>query len=244
METKRLPLGCGAEPVCLFSGGQAVDFKHKWSDNAGYDYFAVQDTTFHSIKENTKNKSAQDDPSDGLYLYFWPKEQYKAETQDSQPPFVAGFSCFMAVDKGGDDRRFGTNQEFMKTFARENGFELVKECNTISSTAGELKAATFWQDKEGGMLKKDWTYDVFHSVYGGMAINHSDEGLINGGDGWWLKHFMNDTPGPFHSEIYFGVSYTYNPYRAITGVTGLVTPYTETTNTLKYTGLATPAGTM
>ena len=47
----------------------------------------------------------------------------------------------------------------------------------------------------------------------------------------------------FHTAMYFGVSYTYNPYRAITGISGLITPYTETTSQIKYTGMKTPAGT-
>lgn len=39
------------------------------------------------------------------------------------------------------------------------------------------------------------------------------------------------------------MSYTYNPYREITGISGLVTPYTEISSQIKYTGMKTPAGT-
>ncbi|MCR4926791.1 MAG: hypothetical protein K5927_02335, partial [Lachnospiraceae bacterium] len=46
------------------------------------------------------------------------------------------------------------------------------------------------------------------------------------------------------TEMYFGISYTYNPYRAITGISGMITPYTETTHTIRYTGVTTPAGTL
>ena len=33
VQYKRQELGSGLEPVCLFSGGNAVDFGAKWSDN-------------------------------------------------------------------------------------------------------------------------------------------------------------------------------------------------------------------
>ena len=73
----------------------------------------------------------------------------------------------------------------------------------------------------------------------GSVSNFSDRGWDNYST---LGDILDDENQ--NTTMYFGVSYTYNPYRAITGVSGLITPYTETTHSLRFTGLSTPAGTM
>lgn len=236
VETKRLPLGSGAEPVCLFSGGNAVDFKHKWSDNV---YFIMSDYGALTTKEHVKVK--QDDPEDGLYIYFWPKVQYKASGEDAQAPYVGGFSYFLAGDKG--KSTYGTHMEFMQKFAQANGFELVMNGSTpaqaMSQGASYMNPLAHWQDCEGGMLGHDWRYDIYHGMTYNKSSNASD-GAIGSHD----KYIDIFDDEDVQATMYFGVSYTFNPYRAITGVMGLITPYTETTSSLKLTGLATPAGTL
>ena len=228
VETKRLLLGSGAEPVCLFSGGNAVDFKHEWRDNYSADGFSK------SVKH--------DDPADGIYLYFWPKEQYKAANENDEPPYVAGFSYFIAPKSN----EKGAGAAEMQEFARENGFELIeKDGNPVqilpenaSKSAGVMK----WYDCDDWnetAASEHWISDMEVKNYNGTRMVSNANNVT----------FYSETTGGLLSvsrvsEMYFGVSYTYNPYRAITGVSGLVTPYTETSNSLKYSGLKTPAGTM
>ncbi len=239
VENKRLELGSGAEPVCLFSGGNAVDFKHKWSDNYNFDV-AQYDKAF--FKDDVEVN--QDEPDgDGYYIYFWPETQYKAESKESQAPYVSGFSYFLAVSSDDDDNRYGSHAEFMQRFAKANGFELIMDGDSpmkmMSDTAATMNPEAHWQDCEGGMMGHDWRYDIFHYMEYGAVSNFSDGGLDNFTN---CKDVYEDQDQD--AKLYFGVSYTYNPYRAVTGISGLITPYTETSHNLRYTGLQTPAGTM
>ena len=243
IETERLPLGSGAEPVCLFSGGQAVDFKHKWSDNYEYSAANYVDTGFFTI-DHEYVKARQDDPEKGgLYIYFWPEEQYKAPDKDSKAPYVAGFSYFLATSNETEDNRYGTHAEYMQKFAKANGFELVYDGDQpqkmMSDEAGKMCPIANYQDKEGGALGHDWTYDIYHFMVYHLVWNCSDNGIGSRGN---LVDQIEDSTK--QTTMYFGVSYTYNPYRAITGIAGLISPYTETTSSLRFSGLTTPAGTM
>lgn len=241
VETERLPLGSGAEPVCLFSGGNAVDLKHKWSDNVEFFMYKRYDTFSWPWEGKHHLSVRQDDPKDGCYIYFWPKEQYKAPSEDAQAPYVSGFSYFLAGNEASG--KFGTNMQFMQSFAKENGFELVMDGDSpalaMSRGAGYMNPFANWQDCEGGALKHDWRYDMYHGMTYGKCNNVTDEGIgahQDAGD-------IFDTEDN-QTTMYFGVSYTFNPYRALTGVMGLITPYTETTHSLIFSGLNTPAGTL
>ncbi len=243
VETERLPLGSGAEPVCLFSGGQAVDFKHKWSDNYDYNPANYVETGFFTWDYNYVT-ARQDSPNEGgLYIYFWPEEQYKAPDKDSKAPYVSGFSYFLASSDDHDDNRYGTHPEYMQKFAKANGFELVYDGDApqkmMSDEAGKMNPFATWKDKEGGALGHDWTYDMFHYVTYGYAFNLSDRGI-----GSYANLMKQLEDGTRQTTMYFGVSYTYNPYRAISGIAGLISPYTETTKSLRFSGLSTPAGNM
>lgn len=237
VETKRLPLGSGAEPVCLFSGGNAVDFKHKWSDNYN---FSVVDYEHLTSRESVE--ILQDDPDDGYYIYFWPETQYKAKDEDDKPPYVSGFSYFLSASESGKDNRFGTHAQFMQKFAESNGYELIMRngypMNMMSDEARQMNPIGSWQDCEGGALGHDWRYDIYHWMTYNTVSNFSDKALAAFDT---LKRIRDKETQ--RTSMYFGVSYTYNPYRAITGVTGMITPYTETTKSIRFTGLKTPAGT-
>ena len=242
IENKRLDLGSGAEPVCLFSGGQAVDFKHKWSDNYDYSPANYVETGLFSVDYHHV-KVRQDDPKEGgLYIYFWPEEQYKAPEKDSKAPYVSGFSYFLSINDN-EDTRYGSQSEYMAKFAKENGFELVydgdKPQKMMSDEAAKMSPIANWKDKEGGALGHDWLYDMYHYMTYGYAFNLSDKGIGSSAN---LKDQIEE--GTKQTTMYFGVSYTYNPYRAVTGIAGLITPYTETTKSLRFTGLTTPAGCM
>ena len=239
VETKRLELGSGAEPVCLFSGGNAVDFKHKWSDNL---FFNIG--TYEYLMERESVAVRQDDPAEGgLYIYFWPETEYKAPNKDSKAPYVSGFSYFMAASDTTGDNRFGTHRQFMQKFASANGFELVKDGDQpkkmMSDKAAKMNPLAIWFDREGGALGIDWTYDLYHYMSYCYAGNFSDGAT---GDHSILDKVRNEETR--QSTLYFGVSYTYNPYRAVTGIAGLISPYTERSGALRFTGLRTPAGTM
>ncbi len=231
VETKRLEPGSGPEPVCLFSGGNAVDFKHKWSDNYGA---TVPGGMAYSTKDNTYTN--QDGTDDGFYIYFWPEEQYTKDAENATR-YVAGFSYFLAanVDDG--------NPEFMQKFAASNGFELVQASSgggpaeMIADTASTMSPIFRFQDCEGGLLGHDWRYNIYHYLLNGIAYNRSDGAQDN-----HTYARYNYENSQHRTKMYFGVSYTYNPYRAITGVAGLIAPYTETNHQLKYTGLTTAAG--
>ena len=238
IEKERLPLGSGAEPVCLFSGGNAVDFKHKWSDNQR---FELNEVTWEFF-DYEEIKTAQDDSNDGYYIYFWPKVQYKASGENEQAPYVAGFSYFLAV-RSGDSGDQGTNAQFMKNFAKNNGFELVMEngsaARMMSQEAGRMNFIGSWQDCEGGALGHDWRYDLYHYQFKGSCNNRSDGAM---GDSHVIGRILDEET--VDTEMYFGVSYTWNPYRAITGLSGLITSYTETSHSIRYTGISTAAGEM
>lgn len=240
VETKRLPLGSGAEPVCLFAGGNAVDFKHKWSDNV---WFSVEEYRPKLTRKEFSVK--QDDPENGLYIYFWPETQYKATDSESKAPYVGGFSYFMAASDDKDDNRYGSHREFMQKFASANGFELINDGNSpaemMSTKAATMNPIANWQDCEGGALGHDWRYDIFHFMVYNTVVNYSD-GAMDDAD--TLKDLCLRGKGDQKTAMYFGVSYTYNPYRAITGISGLLAPYTETSHCLRYSGLTTPSGTM
>ena len=91
IEYKRLPLGNGKEPVCLFSGGNAVDVGTKWSDNildsgkgtreANEDFFLDKGGVI-SYKLSTKSYPyefmSEDDPDNRIYLYFQPKAAFNS----------------------------------------------------------------------------------------------------------------------------------------------------------------------
>ena len=264
----RLELGSGMEPVCLFSGGNAVDFSHNWKDNilqiddedweddvkgyftatiGGYNYVSRS-------KDYARYYLDEEDTEKGLYIYFTPKIQYKAtnENGDPQPQYIGGFSYFMAGDNETEFDKYGSNYEYMQTFAANNGFELLEEngepLRVMSDSAGEMTLGTVWYDRGGGKLNT-YTYEQFHTVADGQIMATNDGGYSMYLESSRVMYELWDNVSRdendhmiYHTAMYFGVSYTYNPYRAITGVAGLVTPYTETTSQLKYTGLTTPAG--
>lgn len=160
VQYKRQELGSGLEPVCLFSGGNAVDFGAKWSDNIlsngegdnGYDVMTdnAGSTSYLMIKKAySYDFISEDDPYNGIYLYFQPKEQFlsKDAKGNDAKRYIGGFSYFLAGDKETKDNRFGSNYEFMQTFAKENGFELLEEngapFRVMSDEAGEMTLATY-----------------------------------------------------------------------------------------------------
>lgn len=255
VETERLPLGSGAEPACLFSGGNAVDLKWKRSDNhANFKKSYFMDH-YYGFKLDPKDTVKEEDPINGHYLYFWPKVQFTAESDDSEPPYVAGFSYFIAPKDNINDNRFGSGFRYMQTFAEENGFELLSDDEGLfkaaAGNASKMTWVTTWRDAEGGKVDT-YHYDAVHTVAEGTSLTEGDGGLIHSvgfSSQWALTGFEKMTMRDektyvLDSEIYFGISCTYNPYRAITGVSALLAPYTETTHSIRYTGLTTPAGTM
>ena len=267
IENKRLEKGSGMEPVCLFSGGDAVDIGKKWKDNI-LDTKTNSDVTFFFDKGNASENYffdsraysyqylQEEDPSNGIYLYFQPKEQFKAKDANGNPAqrYIAGFSYFLAGDKKTDSKnnQFGSNYEYMQTFAKENGFELLTEngepLRVMTDEAGEMTMATVWRDV-GGYPVDTYKFDQYHTIAGNYVVACGDHGLAAGigvtGDARYLYERLsrNEPRLIYHTAMYFGVSYTYNPYRAITGVSGLLTPYTEVTKQIKYSGMTTPAGT-
>ena len=267
IETQRLPLGSGMEPVCLFSGGNAVDFSHKWKDNilqvddedwaddvkgyftatiGGYNYVSRS-------KDYARYYLDEEDPVNGYYLYFQPKEQYFSEVDGApQQQYVSGFSYFLAGDNQTVFDKFGSNYEYMQTFAVNNGFELLEKngepLRVMSDSAGEMTLGTVWYDKGGGKFNT-YTYEQFHTVSDGriMATNNGGYSMYLESSRVMYELWDNVSRSEndhmiYHTAMYFGVSYTYNPRRAITGIAGLITPYTETTHQIKYTGFRTPAG--
>ena len=275
VQYERQEAGSGLEPVCLFSGGNAVDFGHKWSNNYActgkdddYTYFVHNFNNGLAVKDYVREFVKQDDPSEGIYLYFQPKEQFLSKDEKGNPAkrYIAGFSYFLAGNNETDDTRFGSNYEFMQTFARENGFELLQEngeaFRVMSDKAGEMTLALMWRDV-GGYPVDTYNFDQVHTihsvsgnadngkkVFGTVAVGDSDGGLTHDAGFMYsgvVLNICNDLTREnermiFHTAMYFGVSYTYNPYRAITGVAGLITPYTESMSQIKYTGMSTPAG--
>lgn len=238
VETKRLELGSGAEPVCLFSGGNAVDFRHEYRDNYKTSQYIPQ--------------TKQDEPEDGIYIYFWPKEQYKMSDAVTEPPYVAGFSYFLAprvTEKSQGD--FGTDAEYMQKFAKANGFELLMDgdqpLQMIPGDANRMRGLTGFQTCNG------------RSEEPNSIFTYMEDGKVKHEDFWSdaigklsVEYYALTEPeiptkqygSIYGASMYFGVSYTYNPYRAITGVSGLLTPYSEMNSQLIYSGLPTPAGTM
>ena len=262
LKTKRLEQGSGMEPVCLFSGGDAVDVGAKWSDNLcttgeddDYKYFSgAYNWTNYSGKKSHEYMT-QDDPSNGFYLYFQPKVQYKSTNEDGKKVqrYIAGFSYFLAGDKDTTDNRFGSNYEYMQTFAKENGFELVKDggeaIRVMSDQAGEMTMVTTWRDV-GGYPADTYNFDQIHTLhYDNKVLADTDGGLVHStgfnhaSEQLFASLSRDNEKMIYHTAMYFGVAYTYNPYRAITGVSGLITSYTETSSQIKNTGLSTPAGT-
>jgi len=263
---KRQEPGSGFEPVCLFSGGNAVDIGSKWKDNlisSGSDndtgYFLVNGSnSIKSYETTTKSYSyeymSQEDPVNGIYIYFQPKEQFKSTDENGNPTqrYISGFSYFLAGDKetDKDNNKYGTNYEFMQTFAKENGFELLKDSKgeafrVMSDEAGEMTHATKWRDV-GGYPVDTYNFDQVHSVSNNIVVADGDGGILGGFrptttnlNKWYTRE---GTKMIYHTAMYFGVSYTYNPYRAITGISGLITPYTERNDQIKFTGMKTPAG--
>lgn len=263
IQNRRLESGNGMEPVCLFSGGNAVDIGQMWKDNIcttpiedTYQFFSGR--AFNTYNVSSKSYShefmSEDDPSNGLYLYFQPKEQFKSADKDGKPAqrYIGGFSYFLAGDKSTTDNRFGSNYTFMQNFAKENGFELLKDGDSpvrmMSDLAGEMTMATTWRDV-GGYPADTYNFDQVHTIYGNAVFADGDGGMTHGfgfsqrGDIVYSRLTREKEKMIYHTAMYFGVSYTYNPYRAITGLTGLTTLYTETSKQIKYTGLSTPAGT-
>lgn len=106
-----------------------------------------------------------------------------------------------------------------------------------------------WLDV-GGYPVDTYNFRLFHTLGAGAVLTDS-----NGGIRYSYGQMYEANRGPaqyftrdyeymvYDTRMYFGVSYTYNPRRAITGVTGLISPCTETGSQLRYTGLTTPAGT-
>lgn len=264
VETKRLKQGNGKEPVCLFSGGDAVDVGKMWQDNLcnsgtsdEYQFWTGRDFTSYNIQSKTYPYEfmSQDDPSNGVYIYFQPKEQFKAKDADGNPAqrYISGFSYFMVGDDRTDDnnKKYGYNTEFMQTFAAENGFELLMDGSqpfrVMSDTAGEMSRALHWRDIGGYPVDTYW-FDQMHTLYKNYVLEGGDGGIItaNMPERAYIAYSRlsrDNEKTIFHTVMYFGVAYTYNPYRAITGVSGLLTSYTETSKQIKNTGMRTPAGT-
>ena len=265
VENKRLELGDGREPVCLFSGGNAVDIGTMWKDNilncgedSNEEFFLLRGgwTTYsNSKKAYSYEFISQDDPDNGLYLYFQPKEQFKSTDANGNPAqrYLAGFSYFLAGDKETDKNhnQYGTNYEFMQKFAKSNGFELLQKdgesFRVMSDTAGEMTMGTTWRDV-GGYPADTYNFDQFHTITSNNVVAGGDGGLSHGfvnGSAQYVHDYLvrEEERLIFHTAMYFGVSYTYNPYRAITGIAGLITSYTETSAQIKYSGMQTPAGT-
>ena len=260
IENKRLELGSGREPICLFSGGNAVDIGANWRENilemiGG----SVQLSFMDSLQRIMLDKLyvyeliSEDDPANGIYLYFQPKEQFKSTDKDGNPAqrYISGFSYFLAGDKETKDNRFGSNYEFMQTFAKENGFELVKDTNgeafrVMSEEAGEMSMGFMWRDVNAALSTGN--FDMIHTIQDNKIVADFDGemdhevGFTVGKITWKVlsRHSQNYI---YHTAMYFGMAYTYNPYRAITGVSGLITPYTEKNDQIKFTGMKTPAGT-
>ena len=270
---QRLELGTGYEPVCLFNGGNAVDFEHEWNDNINSKFYKYSATSEYFLEKGGPDPQyiremhsndypkvqkfiGQDDPINGKYIYFQQKEQYLKEDKAGNPKqqYVAGFSYFLAGNKDAETNRYGNNYEFMQSFAKENGFELVMDGDeaftTMSDSAGEMTLSYFWRDTEGYPVDT-YHFDKVHTIYKGEPYTGSDHGLAHqigfrlvAADAWQYLSRNNDAM-IYRSKMYFGVSYTYNPYRAITGISGLVTGYSELQgNKIQYSGLTTPAGTM
>ena len=272
VENQRLPKGSGAEPVCLFNGGDAVDLEHDWRDNINSkfldeeEYFMSGGGSMSPYQAHSKKKGQtfefvkdfvwQDDPVNGKYIYFWPQTQYLSEDKDGNPAqqYVSGFSYFLAGNQDAAQNTFGNNYEFMQSFAKENGFELLKDGDepftVMTDSAGEMTLAYTWRDTEGYPMDT-YHFDKVHTVFRGKAASESDHGLthaagFNGAteDAWDYLSRENSRM-IYKTKMYFGVSYTYNPKRAITGVAGLLTDYAEMKTTkIQYTGMQTPAGAM
>ena len=159
---------------------------------------------------------------------------------------MGGFSYFLAGDNKTEFSKYGSNEEFMQSYAANNGFELLEEdgepLRVMSDSAGEMTLGTVWYDRGGGVLNT-YTYEQFHTVFDGKIMACNDGGWSMYMETNRVMYELDENDHMiYHTAMYFGVSYTYNPYRAITGIAGLVAPYTETTSQLKYTGLTTPAG--
>ena len=197
----------------------------------------------------------QDDPVNGTYIYFQPKEQFKSTDANGNPAqrYISGFSYFLAGDKETKDNRFGTNYEYMQTFAKENGFELLKDKNgeafrVMSDEAGEMTIATIWHEVWGYPVST-YKFDQVHTVHNNIVLADGDNGLSRSGGFADVPRYVfycytrESEDMIHHTAMYFGVAYTYNPYRAITGISGLITPYTEKNDQIKFTGMKTPAGT-
>ncbi|MBP5269613.1 MAG: hypothetical protein ILO42_01490, partial [Clostridia bacterium] len=274
VQYERKEPGSGFEPVCLFSGGNAVDFSQKWRNNYAdpdeddeYTYF-TRDLPTGIVHKTVSDFVKQDDPSKGVYLYYQPKEQFLAKDESGNPAqrYISGFSYFLAANNETEDARFGSNYEYIQTFARENGFELIEENGSpyrvMSDEAGEMTMAIMWRDV-GGYPADTYNFDQVHTVhsvggnadsgkkvFGTYVVAGSDGGLTHEAGFYWkgvVGSVCSDLTREneymiFRTAMYFGVSYTYNPYRAITGVAGLITPYTETSQQIKYTGMSTAAG--
>lgn len=264
----RRELGDGYEPVCLFNGGDAVDFEHEWRDNINSKYLSDSEYFMSGEngaksgyekageKEKAKNFISQDDPVNGKYIYFLPKEQYKAKDEDgnAKQQYVAGFSYFLAGEKESKENEYGNNYEYMQTVAEENGFELLEEdgkpYTVMSDSAGEMTLAYTWRDTEGYPLDT-YHFDKIHTIFNGKINSASDHGLTHSAgfaaqdEDAWDYLTRENSKMIYHTKMYFGVSYTYNPYRAVTGISGLLTPYSELNgDKIQFSGLQTPAGTM
>jgi hypothetical protein len=104
-----------------------------------------------------------------------------------------------------------------------------------------MTLGTHWIDV-GGYPVDTYHFGQYHTVYGNTVVAGGDGGLSKGFVNGEAQYVADDlTRGNermiYHTAMYFGVAYTYNPYRAITGITGLITPYTEKNNQIKYSGM-------
>ena len=272
IEEHRLEQGSGYEPANLFSGGDAVDFSHNWKENTlkadGGNPLAlftnIGATWIWETYADPSNHQRyawefikDDDADKGLYIYFEPETKYLAADKDGNPAqqYIGGFSYFMACDSDykNDSGTYGTHYDFMQSFAKHNGFELVekdgKPITVMTPQAGEMTMIYHWLDV-GGYPVDTYNFRLFHDLAAGAVLTDSNGGIrysygqmyeANRGP---AQYFSRDYENMvYDTRMYFGVSYTYNPRRAITGVTGLITPYTETGSQLRYTGMNTPAGT-
>ena len=122
-------------------------------------------------KKSVSQYISQEDPVNGKYIYFQPKVQYKAG--ENQQQYIAGFSYFLAGNEDAMANTYGNNYEFMQTFAKENGFELLMDGDepftTMSDSASEMTLTTTWRDVEGYPMDT-YNFDMVHTMEKGNVI--------------------------------------------------------------------------
>ena len=114
----------------------------------------------------------------------------------------------------------------MQTFAKENGFDLLTEngepFRVMSDEAGEMTMGTTWREVWGYPVDT-YNMDMYHSIQNNRIIANWDGGLspewnLHGPAYYVYSRLSRHGKIIYHTAMYFGVSYTYNPHRAITGI--------------------------